>query len=238
MTGQGVCFVIHIDISLYLLVSNIQTLYCVTFCTTTTYILQTYTYVSFVRTASPSKKLSQQDCPTVALAKYEKPGAVSIVCTTKMTHVMVVYDSKFAKDYVHLLNDKYGAKYTVDGIRQLCGLKGKTQTIYCCVMSHVEVCAESQIVECRLRFGWGQASIPIFVAKSIDHWIKKRKLDDTGDHAADETQSMSKKALTSQSCSSSARAADADAESVGDGDGADDDYDRGDEPDESNELPD
>ena len=133
-----------------------------------------------VRTAGPSKKLTQQDCPTVALAIPQKPGSIEVVCTTKMVHAMIVYDNKYSKSYVDTLNKKYSTAYNLDEIRKMCGIRGKASAIYCCVMNHVDVFQQRLLVECRSRNGWGTASIPLFVSKSIDHWVRKRKIDDGG----------------------------------------------------------
>lgn len=107
--------------------------------------------------------------------------------TCKVIQTLCVYDSKTSTSHVTLVNTKYKQTFTLEQIRELCQVKGSgvKSNLYCSVLTHVTFTKRST-VEIRHRFGWGVAQVPVLQAKSINHWISKRPLDNGGGDDGDE----------------------------------------------------
>ena len=115
--------------------------------------------------------------PTIGIAKpASSAGKVVVTATGKLAHSMLLFDSKTNTCLVSILNEKYKKSHTLDSIRKLCGAKAN-QSIHCMVLINVELLSHRPNVECRVRNGWGSASVPLFRNTTLDTWTKKRQLE-------------------------------------------------------------
>ena len=119
---------------------------------------------------------------------------MEITGTCRLVHSLWLYDGKTTKSYMNLLNEKYSVNVTLEGIRRLCGAKSKTQNLYGLVVTHLSLWSNRETIACRMRYGWGSASLPVMQSKSISKWIQKRPLGDDDGGNATSAQHIPKKA--------------------------------------------
>ena len=143
-----------------------------------------YYHINTVRTAGPPKKVAALDAPTIAIGYYQVPqhagpGTMVVSATCKMIYTLCIYDSKSTTSLVHVLNEKHKTSYTLGQVRHLCGAKPQS-SLYCVVVLNVELMDHQPTIECRMRNGWGMATVPMFKTKAIDSWMRKRPFESMG----------------------------------------------------------